>query len=296
MSSTKIYFVYKTSINVLSDYLQSLNIFDNIIEINDINKYYNNKDIFVFGQMWLDIDSNVTLIRNPNFIFMNVEMLTEIKRYDHICKFIKHNITIIDYSEANINIMKTYMQQNNLKYEPNKLLWFPYQFNEKENNILINKEKIYKYDVGMINAYIPETMTHLDYKRNKMWNLLNGAADKNKWNIINIVGWGEERDKLIKECKIIINIHHFDCFNIFEHIRCDRLIFSNKIIISDKSYQQENLDINKYVIWEDFDNIINKTTYILDNFNTYNIEYNLKSVIENRKKILEKHLLFLKSD
>lgn len=119
-------------------------------------------------------------------------------------------------------------------------------------------------------------MTHLDYKRNKMWNLLNGAADKNKWNIINIVGWGEEHDKIIKECKIIINIHHFDCFNIFEHIRCDRLIFSNKIIISDKSYKQENLDINKYVIWEDFDNIINKTTYILDNFNTYNIEYNLK--------------------
>ena len=37
----------------------------------------------------------------------------------------------------------------------------------------------------MINAYIPETMTHLDYKRNKMWDLLTGDAYKNKWNIIN---------------------------------------------------------------------------------------------------------------
>jgi hypothetical protein len=111
-------------------------------------------------------------------------------------------------------------------------------------------------------------------------------------NCINITGFDEERDELLKQCKIILNIHHFECFNIFEHIRCDRLIFADKIIISDKSLFMEDLDVYNFVIWEDYDNIVNKTIDLLYNFETQqeNIEKQPKNeLINDRFKTLEKN-------
>jgi hypothetical protein len=81
------------------------------------------------------------------------------------------------------------------------------------------------------------------------------------------MGWDEERDDLIKKCKIIVNIHHFECFKIYQHIRCDRLTFANKLIISEKSLLDDRLDICKSVIFGHYDNIIEIIQQTLDNFN-----------------------------
>jgi len=90
-----------------------------------------------------------------------------------------------------------------------------------------------------------------------------------KVNCINILGWGQERDDLIRRCKIILNVHHFECFTIFEHIRCDRLIFANKIIISENSLYSEDLDIDMFIIWKKYDDIIDYAKHVLDNFDMY---------------------------
>ena len=97
------------------------------------------------------------------------------------------------------------------------------------------------------------------------------------------MGWGRERDEIIKKCKIIINVHHFECFKIFEHIRCDRLIFANKIIISESSIFHDKLDIYDHVIWTPFENIITKTQFILDNFDTFNVKHDTLQIINDRK-------------
>ena len=104
------------------------------------------------------------------------------------------------------------------------------------------------------------------------------------------MGWGKERDELIKKCKIIINIHNFDFFTIFEHIRCDRLIFANKIVVSDKSYKTNLLDIEPYVFWEDYDNIIPKTQALLNMFDkvtNWPPQYDLSDIINNRKHFVK---------
>ena len=104
------------------------------------------------------------------------------------------------------------------------------------------------------------------------------------------MGWGKERDELIKKCKIIINIHNFDFFTIFEHIRCDRLIFANKIVVSDKSYKTNLLDIEPYVYWEDYDNIIPKTQELLNMFDkvtNWPPQYDLSNIINNRKHFVK---------
>ena len=74
---------------------------------------------------------------------------------------------------------------------------------------------------------------------------------------------------------------------IFEHIRCDRLIFAGKLVISEKSDYQELLDISSHVIWEDYDKIIIKIKEVLDNFEKYNYKKNFSKIIENRKNILK---------
>lgn len=276
---------------VIEDYLVSLDIFEKIIPLSDINSYYNKNDIFIFTQMWLDIDVNSQLIQNPNFYFLNVEHLSESSRLNHIIKFLKHNITILDFSLANIFIMNNKIKELSINYTK-KILYIPYLFNKKENAILQNDSNEFEYDVGIINACI-QVSSSVDptnvYRRNKMWDMIQ----KQKWKVINIMGWKEERDTLIKKCKIIINIHHYNCFKIFEHIRCDRLLFANKIVISDKSYFQHMLDIKDYVIWEDFDNIISKTQYILDNFDQFNCKRDMSTVIHNRREHVKKMKLLL---
>tara|TARA_B110000208_G_scaffold77208_1_gene98924 strand:+ start:5379 stop:11732 length:6354 start_codon:yes stop_codon:yes gene_type:complete len=277
----KIYFVYKENMNVIEEYIDSLNIIEECIELDDINKYYNKDDIFIFGQMWLDIDSNKQLIENHNFIFLNVEMLSESTRFNHILKFLKNNITIIDYSKNNIDIMNSKIKELNINYSK-KIFHLPYQFNKNENEILKNDEDKYEYDIGIINAITKVDKSNDDkliYKRNIIWNLVQ----KENWKYINILGWGKERDKIISKCKIILNIPVLNIYNIYEYIRCDRLLFANKIIISDKSYKQDLLDIKDYVIWEDFDNIITKAKYVLENFDKFNIKKDLSKIIDNRK-------------
>tara|TARA_B100000035_G_scaffold289936_1_gene276686 strand:+ start:5096 stop:6718 length:1623 start_codon:yes stop_codon:yes gene_type:complete len=283
----KIFFVYKESFSLLKDYFNSLNIFYDFIKFDDINKYYNKNDIFIFGQMWLP-EQEESFYKSRNVIFLNVEQLTESNRFEHILTHIKHNMPIIDYSLSNILLLKSKIKELNIDYK-HDLLLMPYQFNCIENYNIKNNDNNYEYDVGMINAFIKKDDTNLDdtiYKRNIIWEKIQ----KQKWKYINILGWGEERDLLIQKCKIIINVHNFNVFNIFEHIRCDRMIFANKIIISDKSLLQNLLDIKDFVIWEEFDKIIDTTHYVLDNFDKFNIKKDFIQIINDRKNILEKNV------
>lgn len=283
----KIFFVYKYSFHLLKDYFNSLNIFYDFIEFDDINKYYNKNDIFVFGQMWLP-EQKESFYKSTNVIFFNVEQLTESKRLDHILTHIKHNMPVIDYSLSNILLLKSKIKELNIDYK-HELLLLPYQFNSIENYNIKNDNSNYEYDVGIINGFIKQDDSNSDniiYKRNIIWEKIQNQ----KWKYINILGWGQERDLLIQKCKVIINVHNFDVFNIFEHIRCDRMIFANKIIISDKSLFQDLLDIKDHVIWEEFDKIIDTTHYILDNFDKFNIKKDFIQIINDRKHILEKNI------
>ena len=149
MDTQKIYFVYLDNMNVLDDYIESLGFIHKCVELSDINDYYNLNDIFIFGQMNLNIKINPSLINNPNFMFLNVEMLTEHNRLTHIKPFLYNNINVIDYSLCNIDIMKCIIANENIPYT-GKLIYLPYQYNHKEVAILKNDDGIYEYDVGIV--------------------------------------------------------------------------------------------------------------------------------------------------
>ena len=283
----KIYFVYKDSFTRIEDYLNSLNIFHGYIEIEDLNKYINSYDIFIFGQLWLGKQSDL-FYKQKNMFFLNLEHLTEETRMDYIVIHIENNLPILDYSWANILLLKEYIKINKIDYT-SPILLLPYQFNSLETHFLKNTTNEYEYDIGIINATIKKNVTvnnNIIYKRNLIWDKLQ----EKKWKSINILGWGRDRDALIKKCKIIINVHLFDVYNIFEHIRCDRLLFANKVVISDKCLFQDSLDIKDYVIWEDYDTILETTESVLDKFDVLSTNKDIIPLINNRKNILQTSL------
>jgi hypothetical protein len=97
-----------------------------------------------------------------------------------------------------------------------------------------------QYHFGFINkkTVLPITPP----RRNKVLEYLVNQGFK-----INIIsGWGDDRDSELAKCEVILNIHGQinenenprpeECSNIFEHIRCDRLLESGFEILSEESY------------------------------------------------------------
>jgi len=287
----KIILVYGVGFEVLTDYIQSLNIVDKEIELKDflLDRFLRSKNIYIFTQMWMKTEVfQECLYTSDRFIYLNVEMLTEQNRWNNIENLIKKNVRIADYSLSNIQFIKTGIKVLNLKYGQ-ELIYLPYQYNLKECFLLENKDHKYKYDVGVINAFPRKDSSvnpDLKYKRSELFERL----EENNFNCVNILGWGNERDEIIKQCKIILNIHHFEVYNIFEHIRCDRLLFSNKLIISEKSLYMEDLDIFPLVHWKEYNDILAYTKHMLENFDIYQTQLEKR----NKKEFFQKRTEGLK--
>lgn len=110
------------------------------------------------------------------------------------------------------------------------------------------------------------------------------------------MGWENERDRIIKRCKVIINIRHFSCYNIHESIRCDRLVFAKKLILSESSIFTDVVDIKNCIFYEKYENFLNTLRTILENFDEHNQKLqntDLFPIIKERKKILLQSLLHI---
>ena len=290
--SKRFIIVHMPGIEVLTDYLNSLNIIHKYILLTefDTEKFLKSNDIFIFTQMWLDPSKfSSTVYASERFVFLNVEMLSESNRADHISRMMSYNMNIADYSVSNIDFIQKYYAQSGKIYNK-PILYLPYQYAIKEISLLRNQHHKYEYDIGVINAYPKKDSSvnsEFKYKRSDVFDKLTEL----KFNCVNITGWGNERDSIIQKCKIILNVHHFDCFKIFEHIRCDRLIFANKLVVSEKSMYMEDLDIYPFVYWSNYETIIEYTKHILDNFDTYQTQLEQipkNDLISSRIRQLEK--------
>ena len=275
---------------VLEDYIYSLNIISEVIHISQftVDRLKQTTDIFILTQMWLDVNIFSTeMIQSSRIFFLNVEMVSEIKRMDQVLSILSAGIPVLDYSLSNLAFLKKYMEEKKIQSKTS-VKYLPYQYNLRDQIQLENIDGVYTYDVGIINALPKQDASvnsALTYRRTRLWEQLQATG----WNCINILGWGAERDELLKRCKVIINVHHFECFNIFEQIRCDRLVFAKKLVVSDKSMFIENYDLLGNVLWEDYDNIIPRTKEVLENFDMYNNimkSLSMDAVIANRRRQL----------
>ena len=259
--------------------------------IDDLNEVTDALILFVIGNLNIDIGNYLN--KNDNTIgLFNTEPLNIqcwLSQCIHL-HMLYPTIKMYDYSNSNICILKN---NNIIDVE-----YLPYLKTISENKYLT---KIYSetpkiYDFGIISP--KKTMPITPPRRNKILEyLINNGFTLNL-----ITGWKEVRDNELAKCKFILNIHGQinenpdpttdETSNIFEHIRCDRLLEAGFQILSEESLYLDPEFINKYpnlklINYEDFFNLetynVNDNGHEHFNFINNNILKNIYETLCSNK-------------
>jgi hypothetical protein len=242
----------------IREYILNLNDSDNQVFLtNDkvLIKQINPDKITIILDNWtsntLDCitDKDIFNEFSVEFSFLQLEPLNLPHRINCIKQSFDENFKkykIYDYSKSNIFILNEngFTNCEHLAYRVKEKVYL--------SNLNNSTEK--EYDFGYIShtGVLPDNRP----RRNKV---LQHLID-NGFKVHLCSGWGEDRDTDLAKCKVILNIHgqlnnnptpsSDDCSNIFEHIRCDRLLESGFKVLSEDSLHfsstHPNLKIIKY--------------------------------------------------
>ena len=264
-----IYICRKSHTSYFDEYITSLDIVD--IEIHyekmmDLQHIkYSGNIIFL---VMFDLDDNLFSLNlsTQNCYIFNMEQMTILNRYLAIKQFYDAGFNLLGYSKVHAQCFP-------------KEIYLPYQYNEEEINCLKSYSQEILYDVCIIPCN-SAARSFIFYELKRL-----GV------NIIDVTGWGEERDKKIGQCKIILNIHFQENYQIYEHLRCDRWMFAGKTIISEDSLDCEKLKLTN-VHFYPYSELVMKTIEHLNTFDTSKNEDNqdMSQIIKERKSCLNEFL------
>ena len=280
-------------LEVIEDYKIGIKEKYNIEVSNNLNYIIesNPNNIFIIGKILQnEYDTIKQKLPSCKISLFNLEPLNLENRIKQIKNMYSlYNINVYDYSLSNIEILR----ENGIT----NIGYLPYFNTDNETkyltNLYKNTEKLYDFGIltgcGAPNNLINE----LGPKRRKLVEYLLTLGFK-----VNIIkAWGQERDKELAKCDIILNIHgqllENNCWfdsNIFEHLRCDRLLNSGFKILSEKSYNLDNEFISQYTNLT----IINYIDFF--NLETYSKYFGLIPSINNIENLkIKKNYCFIQS-
>jgi len=299
------------------EFILSLNLISDLITTTPSNNTNQNK-LNIHLQYISSYD-----FKNYNFIY-NTEQLS-IKKWIDIVYQLSYNYTILDYSLYNIQLLKN-------KNPSSYAIFFPILFDKNNmlfdktlnNRIMFNKEQdvIDKlYDISFIGSLTERRIYIIDQLKNKGYkiNIINDCYDlKDKYN-------------KILSSKILLNIHAYNDYKIFEFARCSIPIFNSQIVISEnsldeellqKNQQQSNIilsnikkednflelkdnitsnhsSINNYildkVIFTEYDKLVDKIEEVINNIDKYEYKINMKELEYYNNKEINRLKNFFKS-
>lgn len=175
-----------------------------------------------------------------NYIYYNTEQLTVPHYLEKAKTTIKRTNPkeVWDFSEANCEILR----QNGIQaiYVPLKSPdWYI---------SMLKSFQCKEYDVGFAGTLNERRLYILD------------ALEKEGVVVHKITDFGEERDKKLASCRILLNIHYSEEYNIFESNRCEPWLQCGIPVISEKS-----LDDDPRCIVSDYTSLIETTLRYLRN-------------------------------
>jgi hypothetical protein len=142
--------------------------------------------------------------------FINTEQLSVPSKFLEYKSYIRPNIKIFDYSLQNIKIsgIGEYLPYNENLNETTKLKEF------------LNQPK--EFDFAVIGT--------MSEHRKTIMNTVSSMGYK----VYFISGWGDNRDKEVGKCKVLLNIHFNEDYKLYEPIRCERWRFAGMPIFSEE--------------------------------------------------------------
>lgn len=200
---------------------------------NFLSYYYNHLDILI---SIYERTRPIEIYGRSNYILYNTEQLSRpnIKYWATECKNDNRIIEIWDYSIANINFWNS-LDIFNVRHVPLKI-WPNY----KKILLDLNKINNYKFDVAFVG-----------WVSQRRQNIINNLIDNGISVNVLTNTYGIDRDIEISKCKILLNIHFDNTYQIFESVRCFPWLDIGKIVISENSLDNDIRCINV-----EYDNII----------------------------------------
>ena len=153
--------------------------------------------------------------RNCKVSFLNTEHCTDKYLLEYIRRYIPDTMEIYDYSLANLKIL-------------GRGKYLPYPITQSETLTLKSYLSVKVYDVCMVGTFSLR-------RQNIFFKLLDAGI---KTLFIGYRGkyyFGKERDTHIGSAKILLNVHNFPSWRIYESIRCERWRAAGMPIISERS-------------------------------------------------------------
>ena len=205
----------------------------------------------------------------------NKNYLVRIYRFHHL----NSSDIIIDYSNPNIGNVK----QSRL-------------FTDFSNKHIYVAPILYKnLHINTNNRNHQSITTFININKPRRKKLLKdiGKSTLNHSNINNCFD-KYKLQELLQNTKVLINIHQTPYHNTFEELRCLPALRNGVIVVSEKSPLNHLIPYNDLIIWTDYDNIIDKTKEVLENYEEYykNIFTNknidiLNKMDDKNKKVME---------
>ena len=274
VNNIKFIYSYGYIENILYDYGLGLKEKYNIEMSNNIEFIIQSKPSTIFF-IWTCaltnkiFDTIKQLLPECEIYFLNLEPINLHKTIDYIKRlYITYNMTIYDYSLSNV----TLLNENGIT----NVELLPYINTKAETQYLTHlyNNVVKEYDFGVITGCgsLNNSIELLPLKRRKVFDYLVS----NGFTVNRICGYKEHRDIELAKCKIILNIHGqiqennvWYYSNIFEHLRCDRLLNAGFTILSEDSYKLDADFITKFpnlkqIKYDDFF-ILNTYTELLSN-------------------------------
>jgi hypothetical protein len=154
--------------------------------------------------------------KNCKVSFLNTEHLSDKYTLDYIKRYLRPEIDVYDYSLSNIEIL-------------GRGKHLPYRITHEETDYLKKcLQATKKYDVCVVgNIYSDGAIRRME-KINEL--------KRHGISVLVLHGvFGEERDRQIGEARILLNIHLYTHWRVYEAIRCERWRAAGMPIISEAS-------------------------------------------------------------
>jgi hypothetical protein len=237
-----------------------------IEDFNDLHIKINqnhSKDRFIFLQTIPLLFKN----NDKRIYFINTEQLSKSEWVERISNY-PPNIKIIDYSLTNIQYLEPYRTP---------IYYLPYTVNSQE---IMDFPKI--YDICTVMGCLGNYRSHI----------LNQLIEKNiKYTSIEDK-YGMERDEILFQHKILLNIHFNERFEVFEEMRCNRCILNKMIVITQKSKTIENggafQKLRNHMIECEYDELVDTVIDVSNRYEEYYHKlfdnFNLKEITQEYEK------------
>jgi len=185
------------------------------ISKEDAQSLYNDANVnrpFIY---WKEATVQPMFSKNCKVSFLNLEHLTDKYTYEYIKRYTTPNIDVYDYSLSNIKIL-------------GRGKYLPYKITREETDYLKKcLEATKKYDVCVVgNIYSNATRRIEKINELKRHGITVLVLD---------MVFGKERDRQIGEARILLNIHLYQHWRVYEAIRCERWRAAGMPIISETS-------------------------------------------------------------